>query len=145
MSKPNSFKAEPWASLDKNSDSIFTDDFVHDKLVTVKVSQVASKGTVNLKGAVSKKGEKLQASEEIKLWFPAWNRGGSLYFKSKGNDVKLQYDDGNRNWKEDKGWKLIPFCSIQFNKNLNNIVLKAGASVLAQEWSFGGRLRVALN
>ena len=98
MSKPYSFKSEPWLSFDKASDSIMTDDFVHDKLFTAKLASSAAKGTVNVKGSVAKKGTSVRASEEVKFWFPAWNRGGTLYVKSKGQDLKVHYDDGTRIW-----------------------------------------------
>lgn len=86
MSKPFSIRTEPWTSFDKQSYSIFTDDFVHNKLLTVKVNSKPSKGTVNLKQSAVRKGDSFKTEGEIKLWFPIWNsRGGHLYFRSKNN------------------------------------------------------------
>lgn len=38
MSKGRSYKNDTWASFDKQSFSLFKDDFVHDKLLTVKTA-----------------------------------------------------------------------------------------------------------
>ncbi len=95
MSKPFSIRTEPWTSFDKQSYFIFTDDFVHEKLLTVKVNQKPGKATINLKNQLAKKDDKLKASGEIKLWFPIWNsRNGYLYFRSRNDQFKLHYDDG---------------------------------------------------
>lgn len=86
MSKPFSIRTEPWSSFDKQSYSIFTDDFVHEKLLTVKVNLKPSKGAVNLKEVAERKGDNFKTGGEIKLWFPIWNsRNGALYFRSKNN------------------------------------------------------------
>jgi hypothetical protein len=86
MSKPFSVRTEPWTSFDKQSYWVFTDDFVHNKLLTVKMNVKSAKGTVNLKNSLVRKTEALKTEGEIKLWFPIWNtRGGSLYFRSKNN------------------------------------------------------------
>jgi len=55
MSKPYSVRTEPWTSFDKQSYSIFSDDFVHEKLLTVKVNQKPLRGAINLKGTVQRK------------------------------------------------------------------------------------------
>lgn len=95
MSKPFSVRTEPWSSFDKQSYSIFTDDFVHEKLLTVKVNQKPLGGTINLKNQITKKENTYKSSGEIKLWFPVWNtRSGHFYFRSRGEDFKIHYDDG---------------------------------------------------
>lgn len=145
MAKPFSFRTEPWVSLDKCADSIFSDDFVHDKLLTVKTTHISTKGTANLKATLSQSGDEFKVAEEIKLWFPVWSRGGSLYFKSKGKDLKILYDDGVSAWSLKELWSLNTYGSVQTNKNLRNVVLKAGANVITPEWVFGTRIRYGLN
>lgn len=62
MTKPFSVRAEPWASFDRQSYALVTEDFVHGKLLTVKVSQKPLKGGLNLKSQVVRKGESIRAS-----------------------------------------------------------------------------------
>jgi hypothetical protein len=42
-----------------------------------------------------KKGNPL-LEEEVKVWVPVWNEGGSLFFRLKRNEVKALYDHGLR-------------------------------------------------
>jgi len=53
MSKPESIKIDPWTDFPKQTYSLFTDDFVHDKLFTVKVNSKGEKSTVNIKANVN--------------------------------------------------------------------------------------------
>lgn len=53
MSKPESIKVEPWADYPRQQYSIFSDDFVHDKLAVAKVNLKGSRSTVNIKETVS--------------------------------------------------------------------------------------------
>jgi hypothetical protein len=53
MSKPESIKIEPWTDFSKQHYALFTDDFVHDKLYTVKFSSKSEKSTVNVKASIS--------------------------------------------------------------------------------------------
>ena len=55
MSKPYSLQGKVWTSLEEQSFKILTEDFVHDKLFTVKVNQKSSKGNIKLKNQVAKK------------------------------------------------------------------------------------------
>ena len=56
MSKPESVKIDPWTEFPKQSYSLVTDDFVHDKLLTVKVNSKGEKSTFNFKANL--KGDK---------------------------------------------------------------------------------------
>lgn len=55
MAKAPSFKTEPWTSFDRESYSIFEDDFVHDKVCTIKANIKSDKSTVNLKETLTEK------------------------------------------------------------------------------------------
>lgn len=53
MSKPESIKIDPWTDFPRQSYTLFTDDFVHDKLFTVKVNSKSDKSTFNVKANIS--------------------------------------------------------------------------------------------
>jgi len=59
MSKPESIRVEPWSDFPKQSYSILTDDFPHEKLYTAKVNSKGDRSTVNIKAVVTRndKGE----------------------------------------------------------------------------------------
>lgn len=146
MSKPQSIKIEPWTSFSKKSYSIFSDDFVHEKLLTVKVNEKPSRGSVNLKQQLVKKGDNFKTSGEIKLWFPIWNsRLGSLYFRSKNNEIKLHYDDGVKGWSNGHFANYNLYGSFQSDKSLKNIVLKAGANLINSNRNLDTRVRVGVS
>lgn len=143
MSKPFSIRVEPWASFDRQSYSIFTDDFVHEKLLTVKVNQKPSKATINLKEQVAKKGDNYKSSGEIKLWFPIWNsRNGALYFRSRSEGLKIHYDDGLKSANNSIFDYFNLYASYQSHKNFKNAVIKAGGNIIAKSWSLDNRVRV---
>ena len=145
MSKPFSTRSQPWTSFDKQSYNIFTDDFVHEKLLTVKASQNSTRGTINLKGSVSKKGDSYKTGSEIKLWFPVWKaRSGSLFFKSKDNNLKVHYDDGLHTINDSTLNSYNLYCSFQSNHHLQDILLKAGVNLLSADFSLDNRVRVDL-
>lgn len=146
MSKPFSFRTEPWTSFDKQSYSIFTDDFVHEKLLTVKVSQKPGRGTINLKESAERKGDAYKTSGEIKVWFPIWNsRSGHLYFRAKNNEIKVHYDDGLKATTVGDFNYYNLYTSFQSEKNFKNVVLKAGANLLAKSWNVDNRVRVGFS
>ena len=49
MSKARSYKNEPFTSFEKQSYSVMKDDFIHEKLLTVKANIDSKRGGVNLK------------------------------------------------------------------------------------------------
>lgn len=49
MSKARSYKNEPFTGFEKQSYSLIKDDFVHEKLLTVKANVQTPTGGVNLK------------------------------------------------------------------------------------------------
>lgn len=57
MSKPFSAQNEPWLTFSKQSYNIFTDDFVHDKLFSVKLAQNSNRTSFNAKIELKNKGD----------------------------------------------------------------------------------------
>lgn len=49
MSKPESIKIEPWVDFPRQPYSIISDDFVHDKLASVKINAKGENSSANLK------------------------------------------------------------------------------------------------
>jgi len=140
MSKPESIKVEPWTDFPRQSYTIFTDDFVHDKLGVVKVNAKGEKSTANIKATlnVDKSGAKT-ISDEVKFWFSlSGNR--ALYAKIKSsNYLKVQYDHGvieqfNRKWNI--------YGSINTNKSLEDLSLRIGASHLGDKCHSDNRLKI---
>ena len=76
MSKPHSFKTEPWSAFNRQSFSIINDDFFYSKPLTVKAALKSEKGNFNIKGSYDKK----EVKEEVKVWFPLPNNK-TLYFR----------------------------------------------------------------
>lgn len=146
MSKPFSIRTEPWASFDRQSYAIVTDDFVHDKLLTVKVVQKPLKGGLNLKSQVTKKGDVYRASSQIKLWLPILDsRNGTLYFRSRQDEIKIHYDDNLTEIKNSPQFSYYNvYGSYQTQKNFKNAVLKTGLNLIGKNYSFDNRLRVKL-
>jgi hypothetical protein len=63
MSKPESIKVEPWSDFPRQSYSLITDDFVHDKPLVVKLNAKGEKSTANIKATVSSDKESLKISD----------------------------------------------------------------------------------
>ncbi len=93
MAKARSYKNEPFNSFEKQSYSIIKDDFVHEKLLTVKANILSTNGGVNLKETLNQKNEALTSTGETKLWFYLRNNT-SLYTKILPNSLTLAYDHG---------------------------------------------------
>jgi len=94
MSKPESIKVDPWTDFPRQPYSLFTDDFVHDKLLTLKVNSKNDKSTVNIKATLTADKGAPTISDEAKLWFTV-NGTRSIYAKVKSNNyIKLHYDNG---------------------------------------------------
>ncbi len=53
MPKSYSFRSEPWTSFSKDSDAIFSEDFIKDKLFTFKTTHKPSLGIVKFKEMIS--------------------------------------------------------------------------------------------
>lgn len=110
--------------------------------MTAKVNLKSSRGTVNLKNVLERKGEAFKSVGEIKLWFPVWStRNGSLYFRAKNNELKLHYDDGVKAANFWKFQNVNLYGSYQSQKNFKNIVLKAGANLIAENFNVDQRVR----
>ena len=139
MSKPNSFKVEPWTAFPRDSYSILTDDFVHEKLLTVKVAAKANKGTINLKNQIVAKSDNYQSSGQIKAWFPIW-KNGVFYLKSVNKQIKFHYDHGVKNY---ENFDLNLYGSCQLMKQSNKSTFKFGAITTFKDYELDNRIRVA--
>ena len=142
MSKPESIKVDPWTDFPRQPYSIFTDDFVHDKLLTWKVNSKGLNSTFNFKANI--KGDKsgLKLSDELKFWFNL-PEGRSLYTKVKSTDyLKLQFDNGIiTQW----GQKWNLYAALNTNKTLSNPSLRLGAGHQSQHCNSDNRLRIDFN
>lgn len=142
MSKPESIKIDPWTDFPRQAYSVFTDDFVHDKLFTCKVNSKGLNSTFNFKANI--KGDKsgLKLSDELKFWF-SLPQGRSLYAKVKSADyLKLQFDNGIiTRW--NKKWNL--YAALNTNKTLSNPSLRLGVDHHSEHCHSGNRLRVDFN
>ena len=124
MSKPQSIKIEPWTDFPKQSYSLFTDDFVHDKLLTLKVNSKGDKSTVNVKASINSEKGAPTISDQVKFWFPVAETS-AVYAKVKSNNyLKLHYDHGVfQKW--NSNWNL--YGSLNSTKSLENISVRLGA------------------
>lgn len=55
MAKANSFKNEPWTSLEERNFDLFDSDFVHDKLLTKKINKKTDKSGISLSTSLTQK------------------------------------------------------------------------------------------
>lgn len=95
---PFSFRNEPWASFDKQSYNIFTDDFVHDKLFKTKVIFTPYRTwRVDVTESITTKDAGYRSGTDIKMAVPLWDNA-SICFRSKGDHFKVQYDHGLTEW-----------------------------------------------
>lgn len=77
-----------------------TDNFVHDKLLTIKANIKSQKGNVNLKHVLTNKDGALTSTGQTKFWFPILNYK-TLYATIKPTLVRVHYDHGvakRNNW-----------------------------------------------
>lgn len=142
MSKPESIKIDPWTDFPRYSYSIISDDFVHDKLATVKVNSKGDKSTFNVKLNVKSDKAGSSVSDELKFWF-SLPGGRSLFSKIKSsNYLKLHYDHGIvEQW--NKRWNL--YATLNCNKALENVSLRLGASNKSEHCNSDNRLRIDFN
>lgn len=122
MSKARSYKNEPYAAFEKQSYSLIKDDFVHDKLLTVKANVQTTNGGVNLKETLTQKGDALTSSGETKLWFYLKNQR-SLYTKVLPQALTVAYDHGVQ---QSNGRSFNWFGGVDTNRALSNNVWKLG-------------------
>jgi hypothetical protein len=136
MAKAQSFKSEPWTSLDKGTwGKVFDDDYISDKLV-FKFTQKTSTSTVSLKETINLK-ETISNSGEVKLWFPFGRN--TLYAKVKSDSYKLHLDNGSY---ERNGCKFNIYGSVSGGRNLGNEQYKLGVETTKDDWS--SNLRIAV-
>lgn len=116
------------------------DDFVHEKLVTVKTNLQSTNGGVNLKESLSTKGEGLTSSGETKLWFYLKDNK-SIYTKVLPNAITLAYDHGIQ---VVNGRSFNWFAAVDTNRSLSSNVWKLGVEVFdaAGKWSVNNALEL---
>lgn len=138
MSKPESIKVDPWTDFPRQSDSIITDDFCHDKLATLKVNAKGSRSTANIKASIAQGKSGFEVNDELKFWFQV-SEGKNIFAKLKSkNYVKLHYDHGvTRIWNKD--WNL--YASLNATKNLDNVSVRLGATNLNKVCHSDNRLK----
>jgi hypothetical protein len=138
MSKPESIKVEPWTDFPRQPYSFISDDFVHDKLGTVKLNAKSNLSTINIKAALS--GEKGYAvSDEAKLWFTVAETR-TIYAKIKSsNYLKVHYDHGiEEKW----GQKWNLYATLNSNKALENVSLRLGVAHVSEKCNSDNRLKI---
>ena len=136
MAKPESVKVEPWADFPRQSYSIFTDDFVHDKLFTLKLNAKGQKSSASAKFSLKALHNDLQ--DEIKLWFGL--RGDrTLFAKIKSSDyLKVHYDNGIvERW----GYKWNHYGSVNTSKALSKLNVRVGAHALSDKLNSDNRFK----
>lgn len=140
MSKARSYKNEPFIGFEKQSYSVMKDDFVHEKLLTVKTNIQSTNGGVNLKESLSQKGEALTSTGESKLWFYLRNNG-SLYTKVLPNAITLAYDHGVQ---VTNGRSFNWFGAVDTNRTLSTNVWRLGVEIFdaAGKWSCNNALQL---
>lgn len=128
MAKANSFKSEPWTALEKGTYSIFTDDFVNDKLLTIKATKKSDLSTISLKETLTQREDRISTAEEIKVWFP-FKGTKTLYLTlkkdgQKNDSFKLHYDNGVINHHE---YLFNFYASVQGHTVVGDrLIYKAG-------------------
>lgn len=142
MSKPESIKIDPWTDFPRQPYSIFTDDFVHDKLLTWKVNSKGTTSTFNFKANVKADKAGYKLADELKFWF-SLPQGRSLFAKVKSADyLRLQFDNGIVT-QNNKNWNL--YATLNTNKALSNPSLRLGAHHVSEHCSSDWRLRSDFN
>lgn len=96
MSQPQSVKAEPWSDFPKQPYSLFTDNFPHEKKLTLKINATGSKNTSSAKAKIAlvDYDNRVHVQDELRLWWQLKD-GRTLYTKVKSGDyLKLHLDNG---------------------------------------------------
>jgi hypothetical protein len=119
------------------------DDFVHEKVLTVKANIQSTNGGFNIKEVLNQKGESLASTGEAKLWFYVKNNR-SLYAKILPQALTLSYDHGvnevnNRSF----NW----YGGVETNRNLNNNHWHLGLDVFSPngDWACNNKLQFSQN
>lgn len=142
MSKPESIKVDPWTDFPRQAYSIIGDDFVHDKLYTLKVNSKGDKSTFNVKLNLKSEKTGFSIADEVKFWF---SLPGDRFIFSKvksSNYIKLHYDNGIQE-KWNKKWNL--YATLNLNKSLENVSLRLGAGHKSEHCNSDNRLRIDFN
>ena len=69
MLKPQRIKTEPWTDFLLKSYFLFTDSFLYDKLLTLKVNSKVEKSTAYVKGSITADKGAPKISDQVKFWF----------------------------------------------------------------------------
>lgn len=141
MAKANSFKNEPWTSFERGSYSVFTDDFISDKLIH-KFSKKSANSTIEFKETFNlhQDGKIGGHNEELKFWFPINSR--TLYGRIKNSNWKVHLDNGT--W-DHHGLNLNLYGSLQGKPDLGEESLKVGLEAAKDNWKTNIRATCNLN
>lgn len=137
MAKANSFKSEPWTALEKGEWSIFEDDFVHEKLFTLKATRKSPTSTIALKETLTQKDNKISTADELKVWFP-FRENRTLYARVKNDGFKLHYDHG---FLSQNDLRFNFYGSVQGKRTIGNLIYKIGVETQNKDLVFNWRLR----
>jgi hypothetical protein len=137
MAKANSFKSEPWTALEKGEWSIFEDDFVHDKLFTLKGTRKSVTSTVAIKETLTQKEGKISTADELKVWFP-FRENRTLYTRIKNDGFKLHYDHGVLTHND---LKFNLYGSVQGKRTIGNLIYKIGVETQNKDFIINWRLK----
>ena len=143
--KPPSIAHEPWTSFGSLENRIFIDDFCHEKELTVKAQAATYNGaTIKLKAATNiekaDRGHNIKLKEEVKVWFPLFNRVSSaLHFRATNNDSRVHYDHGLINW---SGHLVNLYGSFGFSRDWNKRNMKVGVAFYEDRAVVDNRLTI---
>lgn len=136
MSKAPSFKTEPWTEFHRESCSILTDGFPHDKYFQLKTNWQGSKGAVSFKESFKDK-----LAQQVAFWFP-FKDDKTIYVKEADKYIKVHYDHG---MKKIQGYDFNFYGSVQTSKTISNVILKMGAICFWENAEYDNRVRWTLN
>jgi hypothetical protein len=94
MYVPHSITKDKWASLDRYSTKIFSDNFCHDYHLTLKANGITTQASsIRFRERLNWRKDTLQAASEMRVWFPV-DGYNTVYVKLTDNLFKLHGDFG---------------------------------------------------
>ena len=137
--KPTSIKIEPWTDFPKQSYTIHTDEFCHEKPFVAKFASKASRSVLNLKETVSNKDNNWKVEDDLKFWFTL-PHNHTFYARFKSSDyLKLHIDHGLFD-QDDKQWNF--YSSFLSDKSFSKSSVKVGAAFIHPRYNMDNRLKV---
>lgn len=117
--------------------SIFEDDYVHDKLFTLKAARKSATSTISLKETLTQKEGKITSADELKFWFP-FRGSRTLYGRIKNDGFKLHYDHGILTQND---YRFNIYGSVHGKRNFGSLIYKLGLETQNKDLLFNWRLR----